>query len=83
MLAARVVRPSKSVYASAPVLVKKKDRTWRLAIDYRRVNQNLEDFPYPLPLIRELFNTFHGAECYSSIDLARRYWQIGMDPESI
>jgi len=83
LLAARVIRPSKSVYASAPVLVKKKNGTWRLAIDYRRINQDSEDFPYPLPLIRELFNAFHGAQCYSSIDLARGYWQIGMDPEFI
>ena len=34
LLAAEVIRPSKSIYASAPVLVKKKDGSWRLAIDY-------------------------------------------------
>src|ERR1043165_5253706 len=83
LVSAGVIRPSKSIYASAPVLVKKKDGTWRLAIDYRRINQESEDFPYPLPLIRELFNAFYGAQCYSSIDLARGYWQIGMDPESV
>ena len=51
LLEAGVIRPSKSVYASAPVLVRKKDGTWRLAIDYRTANKNSEDFPYPLPLI--------------------------------
>ena len=78
-----IVRPLKSIYALAPVLVKKKDGTWRLTIDYRRINQNSKDFPYPLSLIRELFNVFHEAECYGSIDLVREYWQIRMDLEFI
>src|ERR1044072_5663827 len=83
LLDAGVIRPSKSVYASAPVLVKKKDGTWRLAIDYRKANDNSEDFPYPLPLIKEIFGQFYGATYYSSLDLAWGYWQITMDPGSI
>src|ERR1044071_7020720 len=64
LLEAGVIRLSKSVYASAPVLVRKKDGTWRLAIDYRRANENSEDFPYPLPLIKELFGQFHSTLFY-------------------
>ena len=35
LLEAGVIRPSRSPYAAAPVIVAKKDGTWRLAIDYR------------------------------------------------
>ena len=70
LLAAGMVQLLKSIYASAPILVKKKDGTWRLAIDYRRVNEELEDFSYPLPLIQELFNAFYRTKYYSSINLA-------------
>src|ERR1044071_4125428 len=83
LLEAGVIRPSKSVYASAPVLMKKKDGTWRLAIDYRKANENSEDFPYPLPLIKEIFGQFYGTTYYSSLDLTREYWQIAMDPGSV
>ena len=36
-----------------------------------------------MPLIKELFGQFYGATYYSSLDLARGYWQIAMDPGSI
>ena len=56
LLAAGVIRPSRSPYAAAPVIVAKKDGTWRLAIDYRRINMALEDFLYSLPKISEIFD---------------------------
>src|ERR1043165_9924405 len=83
LLKVGVIVLSKSPYASAPVLVKKKDGFWRLAIDYRAINKNSKDFPYPLPRINEIFDQFYGATCFSVLDLARGYWQIEIDPESI
>src|SRR5688572_1391148 len=83
LLQAGVIRLSKSVYASAPVLVRKKDGTWRVAIDYRDANRNSEDFLYPLPRISDLLDNFKGAAWFTSLDLARGYWQIEMSPESI
>ena len=82
LLKAGVIVPSKSPYASAPVLVKKKDGFWWLAINYRDINKDSEDFPYSLFRIDEIFDQFYGATCYSTLDLARGYWQIEMDPES-
>ena len=83
LLEAGVIRPSRSPYAAAPVIVAKKDGSWRLAIDYRRINMASEDFLYPLPKITEIFDQFHGAKWFTILDLARGYWQIAMDPGSI
>ncbi|GFV33386.1 retrovirus-related Pol polyprotein from transposon 17.6 [Trichonephila clavipes] len=46
-----IVRPSSSEYASPIVLVKKKDGTTRLCVDYRRLNRKLVKDRFPLPLI--------------------------------
>jgi len=73
LLSAGVIVPSKSPYISAPVLVRKKDGSWRLAIDYRWVNDNSEDFPYPLPRIDKIFDQFYGVAWFSTLDLARGY----------
>src|SRR5688572_30739380 len=67
---AGVIVPSRSPYASAPVIVQKKDGSWRFAIDYRDVNKNADDFLYPLPKIAEIFDCFAGAKWFTTLDLA-------------
>src|SRR5688572_7470579 len=42
-----------------------------------------EDFLYPLPKIAEIFDCFAGAEWFTTLDLARGYWQIAMHPDSM
>ncbi|MDW0176897.1 MAG: reverse transcriptase family protein, partial [Nitrososphaeraceae archaeon] len=83
LLKAKVIRPSRSPYAAAPVIVEKKDGSYRLAIDYRKINEYSEDFLYPLPKQAEIFDCFAGAEHYTTLDLARGYWQIAMEEGSI
>ena len=73
LLKAGIIRPSKSPHAAAPVIVQKKDGNYRLAIDYRRVNEATEDFLYPLPKIAEIFDCFAGAQWFTTLDLARGY----------
>jgi len=45
------IQPSCSDYASPIVLVKKKDNTARICIDYRRLNEKIIKARYPLPVI--------------------------------
>src|ERR1044071_3424914 len=43
LLKAGIIKLSRSPHAAAPVIVAKKDNTWKLAIDYRRVNEATEE----------------------------------------
>ena len=75
MLEAGVIRPSSSSWASALVLVRKKDGEVRYTVDYRKVNAKTVKDVYPLPLIGECIDALEG-----TLDLASGYWQIDIDP---
>lgn len=81
MLEAGVIRPSSSEWASAPVLVRKKDGSVRYCVDFRRLNAQTVRDSYPLPLIDECLDTLNGTEWFSSLDMASGYWQIQLQPE--
>ncbi|GBL72881.1 hypothetical protein AVEN_198522-1, partial [Araneus ventricosus] len=51
-----IVRQSSSEYASPIVLVKKKDGTARLCVDYRKLNRKLVKDRFPLPLIEDVLD---------------------------
>lgn len=46
----RIVQPSTSDYASPVVLVRKRDNSVRLCVDYRLLNKKIMKERYPLPL---------------------------------
>ena len=80
MLKAGVIRPSMSSWASAPVLVRKKDGEVRYTVDYRKVNAKTVKDVYPLPLITECMDALEGTLWFHTLDLASGYWQIDIDP---
>ncbi|GFW84435.1 hypothetical protein TNCV_3089521 [Trichonephila clavipes] len=61
-----IVRPSSSEYASPIVLVKKKDGTTRLCVDYRKLNWKLVKDRFPLPLIEDVLDRLQGAKVYTT-----------------
>lgn len=76
LLEANVIRESCSPYASPIVLVKKKDGSLRMCVDYRQLNAKTRKDAFPLPRIEESLDSLTGACWFSTMDLASGYNQV-------
>ena len=84
LLQADLIKRSTSVWNSPVVLVKKKDGSWRFAVDYRKLNQITVPISQPLPRIEDVFDALgeSKARIFSTLDLNSAYFQIPLDPET-
>ena len=82
MLDAGVIRRSNSPWCNAVVLVRKKDGSLRLCIDFRKLNSLTVKDSHPLPHICETLESLAGAAHYSTFDMNSGFWQVPMSPES-
>ena len=83
MKAAGMVVDSKSPWSSPIRLVKKKDGSIRICVDFRKLNNVTVKDAYPIPRIEDLFAYLGKAKMFSSLDLAKGYYQVDMDPSSM
>ena len=65
--------PSKSPWASPILIVKKKDGSNRVVIDYRKLNNITKKDSYPLPHIDDALDRLGGAKYFSVINFISRY----------
>ena len=79
LLAAGVIRPSKSPYSSNVVLVGKKNGKLRLCVDYRQLNDITVKDSFALPRLEEIFDCLHGARFFTTMDMKSGYHQIEVE----
>ncbi|GAU51584.1 hypothetical protein TSUD_414280 [Trifolium subterraneum] len=83
LLEKKFIRPSVSPWGAPVLLVKKKEGSMRLCIDYRQLNKATIKNKYPLPRIDDLMDQLVGACVFSKIDLRSGYHQIRVKTEDV
>lgn len=85
MIEENIIENAVSEWNSPLLLVPKKStddkRKWRLVVDYRKLNNALQDDKFPLPNIEEVIESLAGAKYFSHLDLSQGYYQCELKPE--
>ncbi|GKB27159.1 putative reverse transcriptase domain-containing protein [Tanacetum coccineum] len=77
------IRSSSSTWGAPVLFVKKKDGSFQMCIDYRKLNKLTVKNRYPLSRIDELFDQLQGSSVYSKIDLRSGYHQLRVREDDI
>ena len=81
--AAGIVRPSSSPWAAPVLIVKKKDGSNRMCVDYRQLNMVTVPDSFPLPHMRTLFDKLYGAKWFAAFDVLWGYHNIPVAADSV
>ena len=81
LLDQEIIRPSKSRWAVPTVLVKKKDGTQSMCVDYRKLNKVTINDPYPLPNIKYRIANIGSSKFITTLDLTKGYYQVPVNPQ--
>jgi len=76
LTAKQFIRSNTSPWEAPMLLVKKKDESSCLCVDYRQLNKMTIKNKYHLPRIDDLMDQLHGSLVFLKIDLRSRYHQI-------
>ena len=82
MLDVGVIKPSKSAWSNAVVLVWKKDGELKFCINFRRLNAQTQKDAFPLLRIHDAIDALSGNKYYTTVDLLSGFWQTPMKESS-
>ena len=81
MLDHGIIEHSSSDWASPLVIVRKKDSSLRLCVDYRRLNSHSKADAYPMPWVDDLIDLVAGSPYITTLNLTKGYWQVPVAKE--
>ncbi|SAL96045.1 hypothetical protein, partial, partial [Absidia glauca] len=78
--------PIDTTWNSPITLAPKKDEHGKVTghrpcLDPRHINKHLKDDVYPLPLIKEIFESMHGAAVFTTLDLKSAFHRFKIHPD--
>jgi hypothetical protein len=81
-----IIENATSEWSSPILLVPKKpdaegNKKWRLVIDYRRLNEKIQDEKFPLANIADILDSLAGTVYFSTLDLSQGYYQLEIREE--
>ena len=79
MLDMGAIKPSKSVWSNAMVLVQKKDGGLRFCINFRRLDAQTQKDAFLLPKIHDAIDILSQSKYYTTVDLLSGFWQTPME----
>ena len=82
MLEAKVIERSQSPWSFPLVVVKKKDGSDRMCVDFRTLNKIVRPVSFPLPLIDDILSLLGDAKYFTALDLKSGYWQVQLEEDS-
>ena len=63
-----LIEKSISPWSAQTVLVWKKDGSWRMCFDYRKLNEKTIKDAYPIPRINDNLDALSGSDWFASLD---------------
>ncbi|XP_068240734.1 uncharacterized protein [Palaemon carinicauda] len=82
MLKLGVIECSNSPYATPLIVVKKKDGSNRMCLDFRKINKLTVFDSEPMPDQNLIMTRVSKSRYFTKIDLSKGYWQIPLEKES-
>ena len=77
-----IIEPSNSNYSSPALLVKKREGSYRLVVDFRTLNAITDFDCEPMPSFEQELYKFANYEFISELDICKAYHQVPLAPDS-
>lgn len=77
-----IVRESCSDVASKVVLAKKKDGSYRVCVDYRKLNSLVLKDRFPVPVVEEVLEKMQSAKYFTVMDLKNGFFHVEIEEQS-